>query len=116
MYAAPAKHCKPVLRPQLVNDVHCLLNEISVDWTDIARALGVDWNYREELRREAGLTNAYKLESVLHKWAQSECSVVNWDTILEVLERLEKNNVLRSVKDYLLTNSEAVQKYAWTEK
>ncbi len=110
MYAAPPKHS------QLVNDVHRLLNYISVDWNDIGRELKVNWNYREELRKEAGLTNAYKLESVLQKWAQSECSVVNWDTIMQVLERLQRREVLRSVKDYLLTNSEAVQKYAWTEK
>ena len=116
MHAAPATHCKPVLRPQLVNDVHRLLNDIAVDWNDIGRELGVDWEYREELRREPGLTNAYKLESVLHKWAQSECSDVNWDTIIDVLERCQKNNVLRSVKDYLLNNSEAVRKYAWTGK
>ena len=93
-----------------------MLNCISVNWADIGRELGVDWNYREELKREPGLTSAYKLESVLYKWSQSECSDVNWDTIVKVLKRLEYKNVLRSVKEYLLNDPEAVQKYSWTEK
>lgn len=89
-----------------------MLNCISVNWADIGRELGVDWNYREELRRESGLTSAYKLESVLYKWSQSESSAVNWDTIMKVLERLSQREVLRSVKYYLLNDPEAVRKYS----
>ena len=76
----------------------------------------MDWNYREELRKEPGLTSAYKLESVLYKWSQSECSDVNWGTIVKVLEKLQQMQVLRSVKYYLLNDPEAVRKYFWTEK
>ena len=117
--AVPTNHYssrpRPVSKQQLVSDVHRMLNCISVNWADIGRELGVDWNYREELRREPGLTSAYKLESVLNKWFLSECSVVNWDTIMKVLERLQQRQVLRSVKEYLLNDPKAVRRYSWTQ-
>ena len=74
------------------------------------------FNYREELKKDSGLENPSRLEYVLHKWSLSECSDVNWDTIMKVLERLEYKEVLRSVKHYLLNDPAAVRKYSWTEK
>ena len=95
-------------RKYLVSDVHRQLNCISLKWDEIARELGVDWNYREELRGKPEESD-YKLESVLYKWSQSESSAVNWDTIMKVLERLSQREVLKSVKKYLLNDPEAVQ-------
>ena len=106
---------RPVLKEHLANDVHRQLNCISVDWFDIGRELGVEFNYREELKRDPELTNPSRLEYVLHKWSQSECSDVNWDTIIEVLEKLQQRKVLKAVKHYLLNDLEAVRKYSWTE-
>ena len=114
-FAAPTKHYRPELRKTLVYDVHCMLNGISVDWDKIGRELKVDRNYREELRGKHDDSD-YKLESVLYKWSESECSVVNWDTIIEVLEKLQLMSVLTSVKEYLLNDPEAVRKYSWIEK
>ena len=106
-----------MLRKHLVNDVHRQLICISVDWDDVGRELGVELNYRDELRRDIGLKNPSRLEFVLHEWSQSsKSSVVNWDTIIEVLKSLRQRQVLRSVKHYLLYDPEAVQRYSWTEK
>ena len=114
-FAAPTKHYRPEMRKKLVKDVHCMLSCISVKWDNIGQGLDVDWNYREELRGKPEKSD-YKLESVLYKWSESECSVVHWDTIIEVLEKLQLMSVQTSVKRYLLNDPEAVQKYSWTEK
>ena len=92
----------PYNRPKPeVRVVYQPLKHISGEWYAIGRELEVDWNYREELKRDTGLTNNDRLEAVLHKWSQSECSSVTWDTIIEMLEGIDRRNVVRTVKDYL---------------
>ena len=54
-----------------------------------------------------------KLEQVIHKWLESECLPPTWDTVIEVLERLQLKAVLREVTQFLTTDPEAVRKYNW---
>ena len=95
-------------------DVHRLLKSHSVEWNAISRRLRVSLNYREELRLTGPtLSDNQKLESVIHKWLESECSPPTWDNLIEVLERLELRAVLRKIKEFLTTDPVAVRKYNW---
>jgi len=48
-----------------------------------------------------GIINESKLEKVLSKWAESECSPVTWLTVLKVLKVLQYNEILESTRLWL---------------
>ena len=112
--SASQKQRRPVSKVD-VADAYRLLKRRSVEWDSFGRELGVDWDFREGLRKEGGTTsNNNKLERVLVKWSQSHCSEVSWDTIIEMLEELEFVDMAKDVKDYLLNNPKGVRKL-WLE-
>ena len=97
-------------------DVFEQLKSKSLEWDEIGRGLGVSYNDREELKRQGNTTtNNQKLEKVIHKWAESCCSEVSWNTIIMVLKDLGYVMLMESVKKYLLTDQYAVDKYQWKE-
>ena len=113
-FSASQKQSGPVTKVD-VADAYRFLKRSSVEWNSFGRELGVDWDFREGLRKEEGPSNADKLERVLVKWSQSHCSEVSWDTIIEMLEELDFVDMAKDVKDYLLNNPKGVRKYGWKQ-
>ena len=103
-----------VSKPDVVDAYH-LLRRRSVEWNSFGRELGVDWDFREGLRKEEATSNADKLERILVEWSQSHCSEVSWNTIIEMLERLKFVDMAKEVKDYLLNDPNGVRKYGWKQ-
>ena len=94
-------------KPVQVNHVHRQLKGKSTNWFEIGRELGISLNDRENLRKRIDLSNEARLEMVLLKWKESRCSEVSWDTIIDVLRRLELNSVASNVIQYLHTVEDA---------
>lgn len=87
----------------MANDVFKLLKKKSSDWNDIGRELNVSKNYRKGLEREGPMnTNEDKLECILEKWLESECSEVSWKHLIEVLrDELEWKDTAKEVEEFL---------------
>ena len=85
------------------NDVFELLNDrVSSRWDDIGRKLGVSYNDRQILKTEGPTTTAAsKLETVIMKWVESECSNVTWNKVIEVLSLLQFNDLIEYTKRFL---------------
>ena len=101
-------------KPQ-VNHVYRQLKKESISWNEFGRELGLSIGFRDELRKDISLSNGDRLEKVLCKWSESECSEVSWGTIIEMLKDLDYNSMAKDVKDYLLHNPKAVHMYGWKE-
>ena len=98
--SASRKQRRPVSKVD-VADAYRLLKRSSLEWNSFGRELGVDWDFREGLRKES-TSNAEKLERVLAKWSESHCSEVSWNTIIEMLEELEFVDMAKDVKMYII--------------
>ena len=86
--------CSPSLK-----DVYDLLRVRASKWEEIGIELGVDGDYRDQLRGEGIMSSdCSKLDRVLRKWAESECSPVTWDTVVGVASVLE---LTESVEQFL---------------
>ena len=107
------KPCSLVQKVQ-IHHVYRQLRKASSCWNAFGRELGLSVNYRDELRRDSSLSNDDRLEKVLCKWSESECSEVSWDTILKMLKELEFIKMAKEVKEYL-HSPEAIQEYGWKE-
>ena len=84
-----------------INDAYKLLKPKAAYWSKIARELDVDTGYRNELQMLASLDAKDKLECVIVKWKESECSDFTWGTLIEALKELEYVDVVRSVQEFL---------------
>lgn len=74
----------------MLPDVFNLFKCKSANWREIGMQFGVEMNDRDNIARDLTYpTPENKLEAVLHKWIESECSPVTWDHVAEVLEKLE---------------------------
>ncbi len=91
-----------------------LLEGTSGDWDKIARHLKVCFKFQEELRKNVGVDDSWRLDAVLNKWDNSECSEVTWDTVIDVLKRAGHNKTAREVEEYLLNDTKAIKKYNFT--
>ena len=77
--------CYPSLK-----DVYDLLRVRASKWEEIGIELGVGGDYQDQLRGEGIMSSNYsKLDRVLRKWAESECSPVTWGTVAGVASVLE---------------------------
>ena len=84
------------------NDVFNLFKGKAYQWNDIGREFGVPFGYREELTMEGVMSNAdSKLEKVVWKWVESECSDVTWNTVIKVLKKLKYDDLMEATKDIL---------------
>ena len=99
--------CKPDLK-----DVHNLLKQKSSKWDEIGGGLEVCYNFRQ--CQESLTTSAQqKLEAVLNKWIESECSEVSWNHLTQVLKDMGLVDVAEKVRRYLQTDLSAIRKYDW---
>ncbi len=79
-----------------------LLRDRAYQWNDIGRELRVSYGYREGLKREGVMTtDETKLECVIMKWEQSQCSDVTWSNVIKVLKILQFNDLMEPTKDML---------------
>ena len=86
--------------------VYNLLRDRAYQWNRIGRELGLPYGYREELKREivqtlVQTTDEDKLESVIMKWEQSQCSDVTWSNVIKVFKILQFNDLIEPTKDIL---------------
>ena len=82
-------------------DVFGLIKCHSVSWNEFGRELKVDNNTRESLRRDSSLDNEDRLEQVLNKWIESQCSPVTWEHVINTLSSMDLKKTASSVRDYL---------------
>ena len=66
----------------------------------------MEFKFRELLRKEGThvMTSESKLERVLQRWIESECSEPTWTTLIEALQVLRFNDLVRDVKEHLNSN------------
>ncbi len=92
----------PSVRHADPNEVFSLLKSNVLQWNEIGRELKVTFEDRELLRMEGIMSSVKsKLERVLHNWAQTHCSEVSWDNVIESLKRLELMGTVEEVQKYL---------------
>ena len=81
-------------------DVFNLLKVKAYDWDNIGRGFEVPYGYREGLKRKGVTsTDEGKLEDVIMKWMESECSDVTWNKVIEVLKKLQYNDLIQPAKE-----------------
>ena len=93
-----------------INDAYKLLKPKAAYWSKIARELDVETGYRDELQMMASLDARDKLECVIKKWKESECSDFTWGTLIEALKELEYIDVVRAVQEFL-AKPNVIRKY-----
>ena len=93
------------------HDDFSILKKISVKWNEIGEGLDVDYNYRQGLVKD-GVMSSYdeKLEKVLRKWRESECSDVTWSHLCDVLVSIGYVSIAKDVKEFL-EQPKTVEKY-----
>ena len=91
-------------------DVFHLIKCHSAKWDGFARELHVDYNTRESLKHDISLEDDGRLERVLKRWIESQCSLVTWEKILDVLISIDLKTTAGEVQKYL-NYQEAVDKY-----
>ena len=70
------------------------------DWYEIGDRLKVDRTHLQEF--DGKNINAYgKLEHVLYKWEESQCSEISWDNIITVCEALQYNDIVEELTGML---------------
>ncbi len=111
-------HCYCILgeKPHL-NDAIRLLQSHYDAWQNIALGLEVPRNVREDLLQQGIIrTSLSKLEMILSTWIESKCSDVSWDHLIDVLREIELNDAADTIKEYLLNDPIALEKYKWRLK
>ena len=79
-------------------EVFDIFKHSSADWDSFGRQLKVSFNYRRELSmKPTGVSADSKLDLVIQKWVESQCSPVNWSTVRQVLTTLDMKSLLRLV-------------------
>ncbi len=67
------------------------LKKISHRWYSIGKELGVPFNDLEGVKGEGVMsTDEQKLDKVLNTWIQSQSTPVAWETITDMLRKLEQ--------------------------
>lgn len=87
-----------------IQNVFRLLKPVArqCSWMDIGHHLCVDVD--SVLKDTTVLSNTGKLAKILVKWEESECSPVNWSTIVGVLEKMKfPNKVIQKARALYLT-------------
>ena len=80
------------------NQIFDIFKDKSAQWDSVGRELNVSINYRQELlMMPIGVSADSKLDLVIQKWVESECSPVNWLTVRQVLTTLDMESLLSLV-------------------
>ena len=101
------------MQPEVIDVYNCLKSQ-SLKWNEIGRELKVHFEFRKGLESQRN-SDDDKLESIIDKWKECECSVVSWNTIIATLDSLQLNATKKDVLKYLKSDSDAVRKYNWKD-
>ena len=82
-------------------DVFDLIKCHSSRWDEFASGLRVPFDTRESLRRNIALEDGGRLERVVVKWIESQCSPVTWENIIDTLVSMDLKRTAGEVQDYL---------------
>ena len=94
------------IKPPKTLDVFNLLKQKAHKWSEIGRDLCVGYDYRQALlKRTMNENDEHRLEDILHKWIESQCSEVSWKNLIGVLKGLKLNdavgNILHNLKSQI---------------
>ena len=70
-------------------------------WDEFASGLRVPFDTRESLRHNIALEDGGRLERVVVKWIESQCSPVTWENIIDTLVSMDLKRTAGEVQDYL---------------
>ena len=73
----------------------------SARWDEFASELKVPNDTRESLRHNVTLEDRGRLDRVVMKWIQSQCSPVTWENIIHTLVSMDLKTTAGSIQDYL---------------
>ena len=90
-----------LIEPPKAMDVFRLVKPRSASWSMIARELGVELLYRQELEDSSQFDYEDKLERILRRWLESESSAPTWETIIDVLRKLKFTDVVLDVQQFI---------------
>ena len=90
-----------LIEPPKAMDVFRLMKPRSASWNMIARELGVELLYCQELENSKQFDYEDKLERILRRWLESESSAPTWETIIDVLRKLKFTDVVRDVQQFI---------------
>ena len=82
-------------------DVFDLIKCHSSRWDEFGSELRVPFNTRESLRHNIALEDGGRLERVVVKWIESQCSPVTWENIVHMLVSMDLKTTAGEVMDYL---------------
>ena len=82
-----------------LDEIFAILENKSAEWIVIGRKLKVQFNFRENLRKDQGMDNPSRLEAVLHKWMESSPSTITWEFFEKELKNMGYLDCVRKVKD-----------------
>ena len=92
----------PILKKSPYNsDVMYFIKCHSARWDEFGSELRVPCDTRESLRRDVTLDDKGRLERVLMKWIQSQCSPVTWQNVIDTLLSMELKTTAGEVHDWL---------------
>ena len=83
------------------SEVFDLIKCHSDKWDEFARELRVPFNSRQSLRHNISLEDEGRLERVVMKWIELQCSPVTWHNIIHTLLSLDLKTTAGRVQDYL---------------
>lgn len=91
-----------------LREVFSILESVASDWMDIGRYLHVDQKYlivASSVSKQIvdGIidNNNKKLKMLLVKWQETECSPVNWATIVDLVEKMKFHDLIPLAKVHL---------------
>ena len=98
------------------SEVFDLIKCHSAIWDEFGIALRVPHDTRESLRHDVALSCLSRLNRVVEKWIQSQCSPVTWENVIDTLLSMDLKTTADEVQDYLkhrqvITKSSCKQLY-----
>ena len=81
-------------------ELHRLIAGVSAMWYQIGIGLEVDEDFRKSIKQNIVGQDSVKLEEVLRRWDDSQCSPVTWDRIIKVLDFVGKHKLATKVGEY----------------
>ena len=81
------------------SDVMYFIKCHSARWDEFGSELRVPYDTRESLRRDVTLDDRGRLERVVMKWIQSQCSPVVWQNVIDTLLSMELKITAGEVHD-----------------
>ena len=83
------------------SDVMYFIKCHSASWDEFGSELRVPYDTRESFRHDSTLKDRGRLERVVMKWIQSQCSPVSWQNVIDTLLSMQLKTTAGRVQDWL---------------